>query len=463
MIASVFSNLGLLNMVIVALTGLSRSNPIKPAETHHRASVGMDVIHSPLHSAHDFLSLFLSTLNLTRLMDPQPGMPAVQREPLPEYMLELYNRFANDRAAVPSANIVRSFKNEDSSPQSISATDVRIHPLLFNISVPHQERITMAELRLFMLVRKAQRPHAGFSCKATIYKIHDGVVWTEEVGKEGRGRDKEEVVRVKDLEELVTKHIHAKDNGWVSFDLTNVVTDWQKSGGTTHRLEVHIESLGANEDGATREALESGKSLPEVDIERSMEGQHNSAVIVFSDDQTGDDREVRQELSQVIKHENGLSDNMVTSQRPLAGHVDLNSDHHGQDEPAQQSASELRSNLIYNPPPRIRRSANSESCRRTPLFVDFEDIGWGSWIIKPSGYEAYKCDGVCSTPMTSEVSPTKHAILQTQLSHKRPERASAACCVPTKLEPISLLYRDNGVVTFNHKYEGMVVAECGCR
>uniref|UniRef100_A0A3Q2QY44 Bone morphotic protein 10 n=1 Tax=Fundulus heteroclitus TaxID=8078 RepID=A0A3Q2QY44_FUNHE len=458
MIASVFSNLGLLNIVIVALTGLSRSNPIKPAETHHRASAGVDVIHSPLHSAHDFLSLFLSTLNLTRLRDAQPGMPAVQREPLPEYMLELYNRFANDRTAVPSANIARSFKNEDSSPQSISATDVWIHPLLFNISVPHQERIKMAELRLFMLVRKAQRPHAGFSCKATVYKIHDGVVWTEEVGKEGRGRDKEEVV--KDLEELVTKHIHAKDNGWVSFDLTNVVTDWQKSGGTTHRLEVHIESLGADEDGATREALESGRSLAEVDIERSVEGQHNSVVIVFSDDQTGDHRE---ELSQVIKHENGLSDNMATSQQPLAGHADLNSDNYGQNEPAQRSASELRSNLVYNPPPRIRRSANSVSCRRTPLFVDFKDIGW-NWIIQPLGYEAYKCNGVCSTPMTSEVSPTKHAIVQTQLSHKRPERVSAACCVPTKLEPISLLYRDDGgVPTFNHKYEGMVVAECGCR
>lgn len=71
----------------------------------------MDVINNPLHSAQDFLSQFLSTLNLTRLRS-QPWTPTAQKEPLPEYMLELYNRFANDRTAMPSANIVRSFKNE---------------------------------------------------------------------------------------------------------------------------------------------------------------------------------------------------------------------------------------------------------------------------------------------------------------------------------------------------------------
>lgn len=53
---------------------------------------------------------FLRTFNLSG-HGPlvQPGAPRVQP---PEYMLELYNRFANDRTSMPSANIVRSFKNE---------------------------------------------------------------------------------------------------------------------------------------------------------------------------------------------------------------------------------------------------------------------------------------------------------------------------------------------------------------
>ncbi|XP_059214495.1 bone morphogenetic protein 10-like [Centropristis striata] len=458
MTVSVFSNLGFIrfpNVLLLMLTGLSLSSPIRSPENHHRVSGGRDVGDNPLLDAQDFLSQFLSTMNLTELR-PQPRPLAARKEP-PDYMLELYNRFANDHTAVPSANIVRSFKNEDSSPSSITNRGVRIHPLLFNISMRHHEHITLAELRLFTLFQKAQRPNTGTDCKVTIYKIHEGVVWTKEVGREMRRRDKEEVVEMKDLEELVTKHIHAKDNSWVSFDLTHVVTLWRKSGHATHRLEVHIACLGSEDEGATQEVTEQG------DIDRSLEGKHNAVMIVFSDDQSRDHKQDTQELNQMIEHENDLPENVGWSQPTFWGHVNHNTGHGNQDELDKQSLMQLQSNLIYDTPPRIRRNVKSEPCKRTPLFVDFKDIGWDTWIIQPVGYEAYECNGVCNPPMTSEVSPTKHAIVQTLLSVKSPERASRACCVPTKLEPISLLYHDNGVITFNHKYEGMVVAECGCR
>lgn len=349
----------------------------------------------------------------------------------------------------------------DSSPYGITPRGIRIYPLLFNISLPHHERITLAELRLFTLVWKAQRPSAGFDCKVTIYKIHEGVVWTKEVGKEGRRRGKEEVLEMKDLEELVTKHIHAKDNSWMSFELTHVVTLWRKSGCATHRLEVHLACMGSEDEGATQEATEEAETL--VDIDRSLDGKHNTIMIVFSDDQSRDRKQDKQELIQMINHENDLPENMGRGQEPFWEHVNHKNGHAKQDELNQQSLTRPQSNLIYDAPPRIRRNVKSESCKRTPLFVDFKDIGWDSWIIQPLGYEAYKCNGVCNPPMTSEVSPTKHAIVQTLLSIKNPDRAPRACCVPTKLEPISLLYHDNGAITFNHKYEGMVVAECGCR
>lgn len=113
MTVSVFSNLGFircLNVLLLMLTGLSFSSPIRPPENHHRVSVGRAVGVNPLLDAQDFLSQFLSTLNLTELR-PQARPLAGRKEP-PEYMLELYNRYANDRTAVPSANVVRSFKNE---------------------------------------------------------------------------------------------------------------------------------------------------------------------------------------------------------------------------------------------------------------------------------------------------------------------------------------------------------------
>ncbi|XP_034751777.1 bone morphogenetic protein 10-like [Etheostoma cragini] len=461
----VFSNLGFihsLTVLLLMMTGLILSSPIRSPENHHRVSVGRDVDDNQFLNAQDLLSQFLSTMNLTELRRPQPRPLAARKEP-PEYMLELYNRFANDQAAMPSANIVRSFKNEDPSPYSVTARGVRIHPLLFNISMRHHEHITIAELRIFTLFQKAQRPYAGIDCKVTIYKIHERLVWTKEVGKDGRRRDKEEVVEMKDLEELVTKHFHVKDNSWVSFDLTHVVALWRKSECATHRLEVHIASLGSEEEGATQEVTEQGKRLVEIDIDRSLEGKHNAVMIIFSDDQSRDHKQDKQELNQMIEHENDLPENVGRSQQHFWGHVDHNAGHANQDELDKQSLMQLQSNLIYDTPPRIRRNVKSEPCKRTPLFVDFKDIGWDSWIIQPLEYEAYECNGVCNPPMTSEVSPTKHAIVQTLLSIKSPERASRACCVPTKLEPMPLLYHDNGVITYNHKYEGMVVAECGCR
>ncbi|XP_028274153.1 bone morphogenetic protein 10-like [Parambassis ranga] len=465
MTASILSSLRLvhsLNVLLLVWTCLSSSSPIKSAEKHHRPTAGRNAADNQLFDAQSFLSQFLSTLNLTKLR-PHTRPLAVHKEP-PEYMLELYERFANDRTAVPSANIVRSFKNEDSSPYSVRARGVRIHPLLFNISIPHHEHLRIAELRLFTLVWKAQRPYSGFDCKVTIYKIHDSVIWTTEMGKEGRGRDKEEVVETRDLEELVTKHMYAKDNSWVSFDLTHVVSIWRKSGCATHRLEVHIASVGSKEEEEEEE--EEGftvEGVVEIDIDRSLDGKNNAVMILFSDDQSRDHKQDKQELNLMIKHENDLPENMVRGQQPLWGHVNPNNRHTYQDEQDQQSLMQLQSNLIYDTPPRVRRNVKSESCKRTPLFVNFKDIGWDTWIIQPLGYEAYECNGVCKPPLTSEVSPTKHAMVQTILSFKSPERTSPACCVPTKLEPISLLFHDNGVVTFEHKYEGMVVAECGCR
>uniref|UniRef100_A0A674NWJ8 Bone morphotic protein 10 n=1 Tax=Takifugu rubripes TaxID=31033 RepID=A0A674NWJ8_TAKRU len=353
----------LLLLLLLTLLCLGSCSPISP----HRPAA-----ENPLLDARDFLSHFLSTMNLTDRRPQQGPLAAHHREPT-EYMLELYWRFTQDYTAAPSAGVVRSFKNEDSSPRSVTAGGVRRHPLLFNASMLHHEHITVAELHLFTLVRRAQRPSSGANCK-----------------------------------ELMTQQIYAKDNSWVSFDLTHVVALWLRSGCSV---------------------TEVGGDPAEVDIDRSLEGKHNAAIIVFSDDQSRDHKLDKQELQQMMEHEDDLWSQV----------------------------------FVYDTPPRVRRSARSEPCKRRPLFVDFKDIGWDTWIIQPLGYEAYECKGACNPPMTSEVSPTKHAIVQSLLSAKSPKRASRACCVPTKLEPISLLYHENGVVTFKHKYEGMVVAECGCR
>ncbi|KAK7895229.1 hypothetical protein WMY93_020554 [Mugilogobius chulae] len=441
-----FSNLFISCVLFLFLNGLSWSSPFRPPENLRRASRERDGETVP-----QFVQS-VSTLNLTEQKTQSPVLLPDAKEP-PEYMMELYQKFAEDHAAVPSANIVRSFKNEDSSLYRDTAEGVRIYPLWFNISLPHREHIRFAELRFFFQIQQAQGEHQGPDCVVSIYHVRESPGWSVGVRQDKRSTVKEKVLEGNDLEELVTKHVSARDKGWVSFDLTNAVTQWQKRCCAEHRLEVHITNVGPKTEA--KETL--SKKRNETD--KSSAKKHNAAIIIFSDNPSF---KKDTKLNLKIEHEYNVVKNLDVS-GSLWKPVSHNTHHVNQEDLKQRSLEELNSNFIYDTPSRIRRNAKSDSCRRTPLFVDFKDIGWDTWIIQPLGYEAYECKGECYPPLTSEVTPTRHALVQTLLSVKSPDRASRACCVPTKLEPISLLYHENGVITFNHKYEGMVVAECGCR
>ncbi|XP_046407313.1 protein decapentaplegic-like [Ischnura elegans] len=138
-----------------------------------------------------------------------------------------------------------------------------------------------------------------------------------------------------------------------------------------------------------------------------------------------------------------------------------------------QEEYEEETNMIWSRVPELprfkelsgaKKKPPRNSCRRQPLYVDFAEINYDTWIVAPDGYEAYQCVGKCFFPVSEHLSPTKHAILQTLVHSVSPRKASRACCVPTRLESISVLYVDqNGVLTYHFSYEDMVVAECGCR
>lgn len=51
-------------------------------------------------------------------------------------------------------------------------------------------------------------------------------------------------------------------------------------------------------------------------------------------------------------------------------------------------------------------------CRRVDMWVDFEHIGWDEWIIHPKRYNAFRCEGLCPTPLDETFSPTNHAYMQ---------------------------------------------------
>ncbi|XP_067828470.1 bone morphogenetic protein 10-like [Heptranchias perlo] len=365
---------------------------------------------------------FLRSFNLSDI----PLQDPAQVDP-PQFMIDLYNKFATDRSSMPSSNIVRSFRNEDStSILPLGENEVRRHMLIFNISIPRHEEITMAELRLYTVVERDRRMYEGVNRIVTVYDADEPDESLQEVSMQPQ----------RSL--LVSKQIDGKNSGWEAFDVTDAIKRWVRSGKTTHKLEIHIENA------------EGPQEVVDMEIDPSSENKNVPLLVVFSDDRSHGKRESGDEMKEMIVHEQEIMLEELAERFTSHGH--------------DEGLIKAQSMLSYDSSSRTRRNAKGNYCKRSPLHVDFMEIGWNSWIIAPKSYEAYECRGVCYFPLTDHVTPTKHAIIQTLVNRSNPKKASKACCVPTKLNPISVLYKDDaGVMTYMYKYEGMVVAECGCR
>ncbi|KAM3659168.1 nodal homolog [Ammospiza maritima maritima] len=100
-------------------------------------------------------------------------------------------------------------------------------------------------------------------------------------------------------------------------------------------------------------------------------------------------------------------------------------------------------------------------CRRVDMMVDFEQTGWGSWIVYPKKYNAYRCEGLCPSPVDETFKPTNHAYIQSLLQLYKPNLVPCPACSPVKMSPLSMLYYERGEVVVRH-HEDMIVEECGC-
>uniref|UniRef100_A0A3B4DLC2 TGF-beta family profile domain-containing protein n=1 Tax=Pygocentrus nattereri TaxID=42514 RepID=A0A3B4DLC2_PYGNA len=108
--------------------------------------------------------------------------------------------------------------------------------------------------------------------------------------------------------------------------------------------------------------------------------------------------------------------------------------------------------------------ANSgrQACKKHELYVSFSDLGWKDWVLAPPGYSAYYCDGECDYPLGSCMNATNHAMIQLVVHLIKPDEVPKACCAPTKLSPISVLFYDDNNNVILKKHRNMVVKTCGC-
>lgn len=124
------------------------------------------------------------------------------------------------------------------------------------------------------------------------------------------------------------------------------------------------------------------------------------------------------------------------------------------------NSSGLGGSTVDNPP---RKANTSGECSRLELFVDFEQIGWSSWIIAPKGYPAFYCKGHCNFPLGQSQRPTNHATVQSIVHELNlaPD-VGKPCCVPTSLLNVPLLFYDDNDNVVLRMYEDMVADSCGC-
>ena len=202
-----------------------------------------------------------------------------------------------------------------------------------------------------------------------------------------------------------TKLINANLSGWLTFDVRSAIRHW---------LSYPLENYGLEVDLVTKD------------------GHHiNSSVLYLDKDKSTSDEEWH-------------------DQRPLLvtfAHDESRHTHVRRKRAADRSADKKR---------------KQEMCQRHQLYVDFNDVGWDDWIVAPPGYEAFFCKGMCPFPLQNHMNSTNHAVVQNLVNSVNPNAAPRACCVPTSLTPIGMLYLDGHKVVLKN-YQDMVVDGCGCR
>lgn len=110
-----------------------------------------------------------------------------------------------------------------------------------------------------------------------------------------------------------------------------------------------------------------------------------------------------------------------------------------------------------------KRRGGRQLCQRKALYVDFASVGWSDWIVAPSGYDAFYCQGECNLPFADHLNSTNHAVVQAMVNSINSDVAPKACCIPTELKPISILYLDDHNKVVLKSYKDMQVVGCGCR
>ncbi|KAM8924592.1 bone morphogenetic protein 2-B-like [Pelodytes ibericus] len=329
----------------------------------------------------------------------------------PQFMLELYSQVADPDGSTKApgllqGNIVRSFENKVNYEPGLPY-------FFFNISsIGTKEKMLKGELRVFKWRSQGITTKHHF-CRIDVYELLDSA------SRPWRGNL------------ISSKLLPLQSHGWVMFNVTQTISKWICDNNTNHGFLVTA-------------MLPSGKFLETelLGLKKYQIENRRSYLVLFSDDGR------RGVTTSEISEPHGDSGELL---------------------PPPEPQSFLRS-APYNTVEQVKTRQIRDvfeilhpTCHRSPMYVDFEEIGWDGWIISPKGYNAYHCTGACLFPLGQGMSPTNHATVQSIVhTLKLNKEISSPCCVPNKLNSINLLYFNDEENVVLKQYNEMVAVSCGC-
>ncbi|XP_059180778.1 nodal-related 2 [Centropristis striata] len=353
---------------------------------------------------------------------------------LPTYMIHLYRNFRSnfstpldimEQDAAKQADTVKSVMAKSLTyRQKRWIVTFDLHALLAD------KQIQAAELRI-----KPLRTRSDSNITVEVYHQHGQTCHTDKSCQE------QQLVGLLTESSLVTS-----SQSWKVFNVTKPLLSWLREKSAKARIRHKRVSRRGRVVKTKR-----GLSLPDQPVfaaspRRDQDVSDRALLVVFSQTGSGENSKAKASLLHTAEQSKFLS----PAEIKRAHWPKRRRSKRGQRE---QTVRSLQAS---------KRGNEKPLCRRVDLHVDFNQIGWGSWIIFPKRYNAYRCEGSCPGPLGEHLNPTNHAYMQSLLKHYHPDRVASPCCAPTKMSPLSMLYYENGEMLLRH-HEDMIVDECGCQ
>ncbi|XP_037547028.1 nodal-related 2 [Nematolebias whitei] len=372
---------------------------------------------APLGAAlHASLLLVLLAHGVQR---PRDGLAAPERaggHRLPLYMMHLYRNFRSNFSK-PLDNLERDASKRADTVKSLMAKSLTYKHerwvVTFDLNVLLADKhIQAAELRI-----KLPRSQNAWNITVEVSNLdHNPVGLLNESS-------------------LVTS-----SNSWKVFNMTSPLLGWLRQNSATR---IQIQRIPRQREVQKMTDLPVA-SLPAFVAQNVSD---RALLVVFS--HTGSDKNSRAKASLL----------RTAEQSKFLSSAEIERVHWPK---RRRSKRGHREQQEVRSPQAFTRGGEKSVCRKVDLEVDFNQIGWASWIVFPKKYNAYRCEGSCTGPLGEDLNPTNHAFMQSLLKHYCPERVVTPCCAATKMSPLSMLYYENGEMLLRH-HENMVVDECGCQ